>query len=586
MKKPTRGAFHVLVAVSLLCSGTAAGQMLLVDQARRAEGLWCFPQADNPHVWKYLPAEARLATDANKKPEFSFIRYAKAVATSDSAPETITEAAGGGVLHLLALYETDPRQVARAQSQLRRDLNDDALKLDGPVIFNSGRYAVISSVLPAAATPASDSSPVRKLLDAGSAPVLEGNKIALSFDLDKTQSMLLAQSLRMAKPDVSITFDMEFGGLANAYDATVDVDWARVQKSEKVAAGIKIYYIGADVKVAVEDLVRTEAIKVTSRGESSTMEGLLNAAYSKIVDLLFQPVPGSAPPPQPGILDSLLGGGGSGGQSASPFSLYGSYELKDLHSSGHTTISLNHQGAVRRHTLLTMNIGELFAKYGSDPAYFRVVNLSDPMFRTRRIVVSVDGSLLPEFEKFVNYVTVTMRKQHEDGNVSGGEAVIDAKRAAKAFADTGDGRIAFEYPSRGDDDFERWLQYEYRTRWNFRGGASYTSDWVKTDAPMISVFAPYERRTIHLVGEPAALKARGVLYVVARVSYSFFGSEKTQQVIWRLKEPIDAAVDVTLPANQFTTKVTTSWFFPNDKSTTITREDSSGVVLLDEFPNP
>jgi hypothetical protein len=586
-------ALCALVPLLIAFAGSVAkAESLQIDHGQRAAGLWCFPLADRSHEWKYLPSTAKLATDASNKPEFSFIRYVKGDPNGGTAdPQTITEAEGGGVLHMLALYETDPHQVQEAQAELQRAIKDNDLKLVGPVVFESGRYFVISSILPTTPDADTTASPVRHFLNSGAAPVLEGNRIALSFALDKTQSGLLNQSFKMANPDVSLVFDMEFSGLADPYDATITVDWSEVQKSEKFSAGGKIWFIGADVKVAIDDLIRNGAIKVTSSGENATMEGLLNTAYAKIVDLLFAPKRDDQPAPaNTNPLDTLLtavGLGASGQGGASWFNLYGSYQLKDLHSSGRTVISLNHQNLVHRHTLLTVNVGPLYTKFGKNDAYFSVVNvMEDPVFQKRTISVSVDGSLLPEFQKYVDSVTVSLRKTHPDGTVTLGETVITKNTAATAVASAAGGNLGLTYGYAQDTDREAWLKYEYRTRWNFQGGGSYDTPWVTTDNPMITVFAPYERRIVKIVGDPGQLKAHGVVYVSVRVSYPFFGSEKSQQATFRVgTELIDSSMEVTLPANQFTTTVKTTWHFAGDHETVTTRDDSSGLLLLDELPS-
>ena len=61
--------------------------------------------------------------------------------------QTINEAGGGGILHFLATYDTPEIQIQNAQEALREKLGNDEIFLKGPVIFEQGRYALISSVL-------------------------------------------------------------------------------------------------------------------------------------------------------------------------------------------------------------------------------------------------------------------------------------------------------------------------------------------------------------------------------------------------------------------------------------------------------
>ena len=145
---------------------------------------------------------------------------------------SITAAGGGGVLHFLVMMET-PAAPSRAPSRSCAAIaNDNEVKLRGPLVFSEGRYTLVSSVLnPSTATPE------RKLLATGRAPVLEGNRIAFSFDLSPTEATLLLRSLEMRTPDVSIVFDMTFTGLTEAYDADLTIDWTEVRKHQSFSAG-------------------------------------------------------------------------------------------------------------------------------------------------------------------------------------------------------------------------------------------------------------------------------------------------------------------------------------------------------------
>ena len=78
------------------------------------------------------------------------------------------------------------------------------------------------------------------------------------------------------------------------------------------------------------------------------------------------------------------------------------------------------------------------------------------------------------------------------------------------------------YGYSGDNDRLAWLKYDYRTRWSFKGGGTYETDWTEADAPMIDVFAPYERRTVQLLGSAEALRARGEAGLLTHAEMSRF----------------------------------------------------------------
>jgi len=558
------------VAVLISFAAPASAQQILIDRGTRAGSLWCFPLSSEPKTYVYLPSDARLAQDDSGRPQFSFVRYAA------------EDAGGGGVLHFLVLMETPARAVETAQQELRRILNDDEVKLRGPIVFSDGRYALVSSVLnPSTATPE------RKLLATGRAPVLEGNRIAFSFDLKPAEATLLLRSFEMQTPDVSIMFDMTFTGLTEAYDADLTIDWTEVRKTQSFKAGGSVYFVSADVEAAFDELRRNNAIKLRSSGTDASMEALMQTVYNKLLELMFRPVePEKVPEAERGgILDAvtaLLGQKGPLGSARKfGFGVNVGYQLKDIRTTGASTLNFNHRSTVERHSLVTFNIGDLHRRYGKDPNYFRAVNLADPTFQQRDIHVGIDGALLPELDKFINGVTVTLRKQHQSGQETVRELVLDRATIAKAPA-----TFRLVYGWNGDDDRTAWLQYDYRTRWSFKGGGTYETPWTRSEAPMIDLFAPYERRTIQVVGNRETLQQQQVRAVVVQIEYGFFGERRRHQVIVRPDQPpaAEPTVDVTLPLGEFQYDYVVTWQLEGSKRLTSGGRDTTGVVFVDELP--
>jgi hypothetical protein len=194
----------------LFVSGSALAQRVELGQGTRAEGLWTFPIVGKPDHWVYIPAEARIAQDSNGRPEFSFLRFSRVDSKAEAEDTSITEANGGAILTFLIEYHTPANLIARAQADLRQELGNENIEIRGPIVFQSGRYTLVSSIL-------NDKGVTEDItLMTGAAPVLEGNKLALSFELDKNRAALLMESFQMATPDISLVFDLEFSGLTDA----------------------------------------------------------------------------------------------------------------------------------------------------------------------------------------------------------------------------------------------------------------------------------------------------------------------------------------------------------------------------------
>jgi hypothetical protein len=567
--------------LGLLClAGHWTGaQNISIDRGIRAEGLWCFPLVTDSLQYLYLPDRSALALDEKKQPQFSFIRYVNAIANNgDSSHSSISQAHGGGILHFLVSYDTDEQKVKAAQRKLRELLNNDEVRLRGPVVFKEGRFALVSSILNS-----TNGLTEKKVLAVGEAPVLEGSRIALSFEMDPQRSKLLLESFKTATPDVSLVFDLSFSGLTDAYDAKLTVDWTEVQKYDKISGGVNVYFVSADLEKIYEELRRTSAIKLETAGSDDKLEPLLNNVYNKLTDLLFKRVEPelSAPPTQnalTGIINGLFGAGGSGGTKLSPFSVHAGYKVKDIKTSGSSVLYFNSRVASDRHHFITFNIGDIYKKFGSDQTVFKTVSLDDPDFQQRDVYVSVDGAILPEFDKLINSVTVTLKKQHENGNTTLHQVNIskDVLNASKP--------LALTYGAVGDSNRVAWLNYEYQAQFQFKGGRSYLLPWQQQNAAMINVFAPYERKMIQCEGDMGFLKSKNVRAVVVQIDYPFFGETRKLEKSIRPEDTQIKPFDVTLPSSDFKYRYAIRWILKNGKQAEAKGENDTEILFIDNLP--
>jgi hypothetical protein len=595
----------ILCALALSGAARADGQLLL-DQGRDVRGLHLFPVAGRPLEFRYLPNRARLATSPDGGPAFSFIRYVVNEAGKDTG-KGVTQAGGGGVLHLLALYDTDEAQVKAAYGALRKELQDGGsdeeqlkqLRLE-PIVFDAGRYTLVSSVLrqnqakpvvgagsPQEGAPAAaDDDRVRRVLATGRAPVLEGQRIALSFELDPQQTTLLLESFRMANPDISISFDMSFDGVTDAYDAEVVVDWDQFHTSGAFEAGGSAYFVSADIALGFDELRRNNTIRIVSRGSSKSMEALVESVYAKLLDMLFRPIaPEQVPEDKRGDLMDALGTMFGPKGVLSSRNLFGigahmAFELKHYKTSGRSVLRFDQQDSVARHAFIAANVGDLWTDHGEDPRYFRTVNLADPAFQQREVHVAVDGALLAELGKSINSAVITLRKHHGDGTDTVKELVVDRKVVEEH---AGDLRLVYGWAQ--DADRVEWLAYEVRTEWRFEGGQGFTSDWHRAQSAMIDLEPPYQRQVVELMGNPDVLAQQGVRAVVARVEYPFFGQTRRQQFVVRpASGEHEGRFEITLPRDAKGYDYTLTWMLAGGKQRVQSGRDENFFLLLDELP--
>jgi hypothetical protein len=567
----------------------ARAQQVLIDRGARVEGLWCFPSAVDAKHWYYVPLTARLASDERGRPIFSYLRYVVNRLAENAGASGITEADGGAVLNFFIEYDTPEETVRRAERALRSRLGDDEVALRGPVIFQAGRWLLVSSVVRATGEDG------KQVLATGNAPVFEGNRVALSFDLPPERSKLLLESFQMATPDVSLVFEMRLRGLSDSYDAEVSVDWSEVEASETIGGGVSaLKLVAADVEKGIEELERKGAIRTVVRGENPNMQSLLDKAHERLIDLMFTRVePESAVPPQqaeqqPGLIESLLGPisdmlsePGALTRAISPIGVSVHYEKNELRTSGTTTLHLNAQTPVERMLMLTANIGDLHRRFGGDSAYFRTVNLSDPAFVQREIRVSIDGAILPEFERMVNGVTVTLRKRHESGAQTLQEVVLD-----RTTFDQGKRTHRMIYGWDGDADRDRWLEYEYRTRWSLKDGGVVETDWARSERPSIDLHVPYRRFAIGLLGDAQTLKNADVRAIDVTVTFDFFGGRRSEQIALPTSEPFDGReLEITLPQSTTRYEYEIRWLRRGKPPLEARGSDDQPFLVVDVLPD-
>lgn len=592
MRRTTRAA--LLLILGLCLPAVAGAQQILIDKGARVEGLWVFPSAIDPLHYYYVPGSARLVADANGDPSFSFLRYVINRASTSEADLTkgITQAEGGGILHFLVTYDTPEEQIRRAERALQRLVGqgrpraggEEQVILRGPVVFKAGRYYLVSSII----NPQGEAEP--KLLAAGNAPVLEGSQMALSFDLTPERATLLNESLKMATPDISLIFEMTLEGLTDSFAADLEMNWDDVYEHQgfSVEANVPLWYfnVGGNGSVLFDELIQNKAVEVRVRGSNPNMEALLEKVQMKLLELMFEPIPiegADENPDQFGQLAKAIKSVKDDDEKKKPRGgvTFG-YKMSETRRTGSTTLSMNSQSPVDLVTTIGFNIGDLWSRLGEDTRFFKTVNLADPAFEQREIHVGIDGAILPEFDSYINSVTAVLRKRHQDGKMTVQEVVVDRETFKKTKND-----FRMIYGWSGDDDRSRWLEYEYRTRWSFKGGGQHQTEWTRAEANMIDLYAPYKRRVVRIFGDSEALTEAGVRAVVVKVDYPFFEGRKTDKLTLRADKPItDQTIELTLPLGENEYRWDVTWIGRDGSRRSAQGTDKSFVLFVDEVPEP
>lgn len=261
-------------------------QSILLDKIVDAGSLKLFPgfRTGEEHNYYYLPSKLRISiNDETGLPEFSFIRYVENNPTGGDVNKSETDADGGGIVHMLIGLKITDEEKSEALSALKQI--DKEGKIIGPVIYRGGTIALIS-ILP-------EEQSKKAVLGMGKAPILEGDKIAVSILLDKKNSKILWETFKMPTPIVSYNLDMLIGGYNSPVEYTIEMDFDKIYKHKvfEVAATLPIF--SGEINNAVQDMKQSGAIKIVAIGESSSLESSFEKAQNKLIDMCFTPLGGA-----------------------------------------------------------------------------------------------------------------------------------------------------------------------------------------------------------------------------------------------------------------------------------------------------
>ena len=763
----------------------------------------------------YLPDQPKIAYK-NGKPQFSFLKYARTDATGKSGTG---QAQGGGIVHFLVTYGVSETRINNAEKELQQKYPD--AKIVGPITYRKGNFALITSFK-------EGNEVTTKTVAVGKAPLMEGQKTAVSMALTREGAELLWESFRTDTPDISLVFDMEFSGIREPYEATLEADWSSIAKHDRIQAGFKYKWFGADIDMMFQELRQTGAIKITTKGENAVMDKILESANEKLLKVMFDPVTsddltraaaetgydslnqaakllkdasstnkssstktsdiyqdidnhiknplkrslmsrffnmivpsvyaqtaeseikdqeieeinekisvksvgGSDTQIEQHLTDSanesynkarrlyeeaLMDGftpeatkkaieayekyqteyqpTGSRGEevagrirmlkerlktkegstsepkkeisledaltkniedlklpdtektpsddtkkdktknttdsekdsgfpdlkdlpplptpstanqtksktgtstnttssSSKPkttaqkaksdgfpgFSLVASYKMKKIKRSGKMVYNMNNYRTETQAFAMAENIGDIFKKYGKDPKVFRAITIDDPVFKQREIMVTLDGQDASTFTKYLNFVTVKMKKQHQGGEITTGEIVI----TPETFNTAGN-NFSMVYGWKDDSDRTKWLSYEYQTIWSFYGGFEIRTPWTKTDSPMLALMPPYHYRTVSIEGDGDTLNEEEVRHGVVTFSCKVGDKYISQQVTIKNKGPAPSMIlDIPEDSNNPETSVDITWYLTKSRKLASEKTLQEGDILYwDELP--
>jgi hypothetical protein len=671
-----------VVGLSVLAGSTSPvlAQSILLDKPVRAGSLVLFPALDDASTFYYVLDKVRLATAADGEPQFSFLRYVENVRSAADQPEA-REGEGGGILHALVTLSVSAEQIAEAQRDLQR-LRPGA-KIVGPAPFKSGRVGLVSAFKDEKGNLTS------RVLGLGNAPLLDGEKAAVSIQLTKLGSKILWESFDTAAPDISFSFEMDLSGYRSPARATIEANFDQIYRHQAFGAAVATTWMAGEIRSALDDLRSQGAIKLIQVGGDEKMEALVSTAYNKIMEMMFTPASSAATPGVGDVASTGAGPGGSlldratrmlsqsraeaeslnrsiraenrkdredarkaeevrareaartseqaaavdaqaavstgGGKPTSnaefhvgtdesngwgrplaiaarpasqppaapttpapvpqreevatpEFAVLASYEMRTEHRSGTFTYDLNKYTADQMTLRFDENIGDLRSLKG-DAAHFRQVNLDDPLYKQRELVVMLDGMNAKDFGEYVNFAHVRLRKRHQAGEESAGEVRIDRNN----FNREGN-NFKLVYGWKGDADRRKWMDYETQTTWSFVGGNEVQEPWTKRTIATIGLTPPFQKRSVELQADPEAIDKAEVRSVAVKLYYKIGSAEQVKQATLNAaRGQLSDHIDFIQPTGVFDYDYEITWQLKGNRTVTSGRKHGSqGILFVDE----
>jgi hypothetical protein len=579
----------MIVICLLAISVNTYAQSISLNHPVKCGKLQCFPSSTLETEYYYLPANPHVALNDHNKHEFSFTRYIESA--SESTAGGFTEADGGGIIHFLVDY-TVPESDLRVAREALKEIHKDAV-LRGPILFESGNFALVSSV---AQDPEKPNGLSRQVIGVGPAPLIEGLKAAVSIHLTKKGAQILWNSFQMDTPDISLVFEMTFSGLNDPVDATIKADWSKLHSQADSTFGAKVGYMGIGAEFNYEDFWQdakdSGAITIEYKGDPAQLQSIIDRAYSRLHDLMFEPIPaatsqGNDSNSLSDLLNASTAVAGQFGNNttySAPWEvkISGGYKRRNIKQTGSYTFDFRQRTKVSLTTAMAGNIGNLYKLYGDDPGMFRTINLSDPEYRIREISVALDARDESEFDKYINHVTLSLQKKHGSGDSTAGELTFNRKSFQSGQLQR------LNYSWRKEPDLTDWMKYQYKVNWSFVGGAKFSSDWIETNSPAIALTPPYQYKEIEFVASEDTLQSANVRMVSIRVKHDFFGREVSETInLLPDRGEFSAKRIFAVPPDKDSINYVLTWTLKNKKKLTsgnLTSDET--VIFCDEIPEP
>lgn len=258
-------------------------------------------------------------------------------------------------------------------------------------------------------------------------------------------------------------------------------------------------------------------------------------------------------------------------ESVPQLAIAASFEMKKVRQQGTYRIDLEKWTADNAAVNFVENVGNI-----NCDACFIDVNLDDPLYIQRELVAKLDGMNASDFGNYINFVNVTMKKEHQNGDVTTDEVKVDRDN----FNEKGN-NFNLIYGFKGDNDRSQWADYKYKTVWNFFGGGTIESDWHESDIQVIPLSAPYVSRQVLIDADPGKIIDNDIRAIEIKIFYSVGESKLNKQIrLNPVKEEFSTTVDIITPKEGTDYDYEITWYLTDGSTKSSGLKKSTSTLLF------
>jgi len=258
-------------------------------------------------------------------------------------------------------------------------------------------------------------------------------------------------------------------------------------------------------------------------------------------------------------------------------SVAASYKQKTVKRSGRYVIDLNKFTQEVRSMPFAYNPGNVKSQCET---CFHEVNLDDPLMQQREINASLGGINSEDFD-FINFINIIMKKKHQNGDETVKELKIDK---SKFNADANLFRTVYGF--KGDKNRDKWLSYDYRTQWSYKGGYVEETDWETTEFGSIALSPSVIKKPVYIEVDEDFVFDEDLRGVELKFYTTLGESEDVTSVNLKTKngEELSHTVELLLPADKEDFEYDVTYFVRGkDPQSSARKATNYGRVDVDRF---